>query len=767
MTNENQPNQTDKSSNRTAHDATGLNRRRFLEAVSVGAAGTVLLTGGASAHQDAYTEADDQPGTDKRVDALVAAMTLDEKITKVHNHAYLLPTFATGYVAPTPRLSIPDMQLADGPVGVRHPLFGDEPNLRDPENFGIADIASGGPSTAFPASISQVATWDHNLMRAFGVALGKEGKAKDQNGLFAPAFNIARVPECGRNFEYFGEDPYLAGRAAVAVIEGIQSTGTIATAKHFVANNQEDSRRTVSADVGERALREIYLPAFRAAVEEANVGSVMAAYNRVNGTYCTENARLLIEILKDEWGFDGYVISDYGATHSTVPAATAGLDFEAPARDTQFFGAPLKRAVQNGTVSEATLNNKVRRILGQKAKFGVLDGERVGPPGEANTDAHQQLARRIAADGAVLLKNEIPMKADSVSEEPVLPLDLTEVDIIAVVGPRANEAKTGGGGSSNVTPPPGSSVSPVEGIRERAGSRAAVTTATGDATADAVALAAASDVAVVVATGSSLEGTDREDLVLNNDQNELIFEVAAANPQTIVVLRTGGPVVMPWLDVVSAVLETWYPGMKDGAATADLLFGDVNPSGRLPITFGKCRADYPATEEVQYPGVDESEGYPVAEYSEGVFVGYRHFDAEGTEPLFEFGYGLSYTNFKYSNIEVTPMVQPNADRVSVQVSLTIENVGDRVGKEVVQVYVVDESASVDRPPKELKAFEKTTLEPNETTKITFQLGRDAFSFYDVETGDWIVESGVFEILVGSSSRDVRQREAVSIVDPDK
>jgi beta-glucosidase len=604
-------------------------------------------------------------------------------------------------------------------------------------------------------------------MRAFGVALGKEAKAKDQNGLFAPAFNIARVPECGRNFEYFGEDPYLAGRAAVAVIEGIQSTGTIATAKHFVANNQEDSRRTVSANVGERALREIYLPAFRAAVEEANVGSVMAAYNRVNGTYCTENARLLTKILKDEWGFDGYVISDYGATHSTVPAAKAGLDFEAPARDTQFFGDPLKRAVQSGAVSEATLDGKVRRILGQEAKFGVLAGERVGPPGEANTDAHQQLARRIAADGAVLLKNEVPMKADSVTTEPVLPLDLAEVDTIAVIGPRASEAKTGGGGSSNVTPPPGSSVSPVEGIRERAGSNAAVTTTTGDATADAVALAAASDVAVVVATGSSLEGTDREDLVLDNDQNELIFEVAAANPQTIVVLRTGGPVVMPWLDVVAGVLETWYPGMKDGAATADLLFGEVNPSGKLPITFGTCRAHYPATEDEQYPGVDQGEGYPVAEYSEGVFVGYRHFDAEGTEPLFEFGYGLSYTDFKYSNIEITPTVQPNTETVDVQVSVTVENVGDRAGKEVVQVYVVDDSASIDRPPRELKAFEKTALQPNETAKITFQLDRDAFSFYDVETENWIVESGQFEILVGSSSRDVRQRETLRIVESDK
>ena len=767
MANGNQNTQNDESGNRTAHEATGLNRRRFLEIASVGAAGTALLTSRASAHQDAYTEADDQPGTEKRVDALVAAMTLDEKITKVHNHAYLLPTFATGYVAPTPRLSIPDMQLADGPVGVRHPLFGDEPNLRDPENVGIADIASGGPSTAFPASVSQAATWDRDLMRAFGVALGKEGKAKDQNGLFAPAFNIARVPECGRNFEYFGEDPYLAGRAAVAVIEGIQSTGTVATAKHFVANNQEDSRRTVSADVGERALREIYLPAFRAAVEEADVGSVMAAYNRVNGTYCTENARLLTGILKDEWGFDGYVISDYGATHSTVPAATAGLDFEAPARETQFFGPPLKTAVESGAVSEETLDDKVRRILGQKDRFGVLDGERVGPPGEANTETHQQLARRIAADGAVLLKNDAPRGSDSASEEPFLPLDLAEIDTIAVVGPRASEAKTGGGGSSNVTPPPGSSVSPVKGIRERAGSKATVTTTTGDATADAAALAAASDVAVVVATGSSLEGTDREDLVLDNDQNELIFEVAAANPHTVVVLRTGGPVVMPWLEAVPAVLETWYPGMKDGAATADLLFGDVNPSGKLPITFGKRRADYPATEEGQYPGVDQGEGYPVAEYSEGVFVGYRHFDAAGTEPLFEFGYGLSYTDFEYSNIEVTPTGQPNTDGVSVQVRVDVENVGDRAGKEVVQVYVADDCASVDRPSRELKAFEKTSLEPDETTTITFQLERDAFSFYDVDGGNWIVESGVFEVLVGSSSRDVRLRETVSIGGPDQ
>lgn len=728
-----------------------VSRRRLLKLVGGGATASALSAGTAVAHDRVYTEADEtQSGTAESVGSLVDRMTLEEKVRKVHNHfGSGAPELPIGYMAPTPRLDMPHMELADGPVGVRHPFLVDDP---DPENVVVGTI-SGGPSTAFPASISQVATWSRDRIGEFGFALGREAKAKGQGVMYAPAFNIMRVPVGGRTFEYFGEDPYLAGRGAVSAVRGIQSAGTIATAKHYVANNHETNRMTVSVDVSERTLREIYLPAFRAAVEEADVGSVMAAYNRVNGTPCTENAHLLTEILKEEWGFEGYVVSDYGAVQSTVGAANAGTDFEGYVNEAQegYFGPELREAVENGSVSMATLDDKIRRILTQQERFGILQDEREGPPGEANTQKHQQLARQIAAEGGVLLKND----------EPGLPLDLDGIGSIAVIGHKADQAKVGGGGSSNVTPP--YEISPLAGIRSHADEDTVVEYAKGkETTVDAVALAERSDIAVVVANGSSTEGGDRDDLTLNGNQNDLISAVAAVNDQTVVVLRTGGPVVMPWVDEVPAILEMWYPGMEDGNATAELLFGEVNPSGRLPITFGKRREDYPATTAEQYPGVDQGDGYPVAEYSEGVFVGYRHFDEEDIEPLFPFGHGLSYTEFQYTDLEVTPSnVQPSEDIV-VDVEVDITNIGERVGEEVVQLYVSDKRSSVDRPPKELKEFTKEKLVAGESQSVRFRLEREAFSYYDTDEGEWVVESGDFEILVGSSSRDVRLREEISI-----
>lgn len=728
-----------------------ISRRTMLELTGLGVAGSAFATGIASAHTSGYTEADDQEGTSASPAELVDRMDLSEKVRTVHGHVGAGPDVSIGYVAPNDRLNIPDLCLADGPVGVRHPMLydGTEVDVDTANSLDSMVLAglSGGPSTAFPSGISQAATWNTDSINDVGFAMGREAKAKGQDVLLAPAFNIGRVPTCGRNFEYFGEDPYLAGRGAIASVDGIQSTGTVATVKHYVANNQERNRMSVSADVGERALREIYLPAFRAAVEEANVGSVMAAYNRVNGTYCTEHRRLLTDILKGEWNFDGYVVSDWTATQSTVAAANAGLDLEMMTG--QHFGSDLQTAVENGEVSMAVLDDKVRRILGQSDRIGVLDGDREGPPGAANTTEHQQLARHVAAEGGVLLKNE----------SPGLPIDLDAVDTIAVIGKEADEAKVGGGGSSNVKPP--YSVSPLAGIRNAADAETTVTYASGDLVEDAVTAAKAADVAIVFAHGSSTEGRDRDDLVLDDDQNELIASVADANAHTAVVLNTGGPVVMPWVDDVPAILEMWYPGMEDGNATADVLFGATDPGGKLPVTFGKRWEDYPVASEGQYPGVDQGDGYPVAEYSEGIYVGYRHFDEHGIEPLFPFGHGESYTDFAFTDVDV-PSSAKAVD--GVPVSVTVENTGERHGTETVQVYVHEPKASVDRPPKELEAFEKVSLSAGEQTTVALTLDRDAFTYYDADDGAWVLDSGQFDLLVGSSSRDIRLEESVVVTD---
>lgn len=716
-----------------------FNRRRFMQVAGASVFGTALSTGFASGHTNEYSGEEVRSGdtTSKSPDELVGEMTLDEKVTLVHGHqaeegyGYQMPGTSVSFavIPPIPRLDVPALEPTNGGAGV----------------------SQGGANTAFPAPLAQAASWNTELLREIGEVLGIESKARNRELIHAPAFNQFRVPECGRNFEYAGEDPYLRSRAAVELTEGIQSAGVIANAKHYACNNQETVRQIANAIVDERTLREIYLPPFKSAVKEADVGSVMSAYNRVNGTYCNENGRLLTYILKDEWGFDGVTLPDYLSTSvSTAEAAehaNAGLDLELPLGDK--YDDDLRQAVENGDVSIERLNDMARRILRMSKEIGKLDGDRVGPDGETNTDAHQLLSRNSAIEGGVLLKNN----------RPGLPLDLDTIDSIGVIGHEADQAKAGGQSSAGTTPP--YKVSPLEGIRDRVGDQATVEFTDGQVIADAVVLAESVDVAIVFVQNSSGSQKDREDIRLDNSQNELMSSVADANPHTVGVVNTGDPIVMPWKDKVPSILQMWYPGMEDGNATASLLFGDANPSGKLPVTFAEKRDDYAVTSPEQYPGTEatiDGESVQNAKYSEGIYVGYRHFDKNNIRPMFPFGHGLSYTDFEYDNLEVSPS-QVNLENNSVKAKVDVTNVGDRAGKEVIQVYVHDHFASVDRPVKELAEFEKVHLEAGETKTVEFTLDTDALAFYDVYEEDWVAEAGRYTLLVGRSSRDIRLLES--------
>jgi beta-glucosidase len=685
---------------------------------------------------------------------LVDTLSLAEKIELIHGT--LDPDGkATGYLSGNERVGIPPLRMVDGPLGVR---------------------AMGERATAFPSSIALAASWRPDLAREFGAALGRETAAHGQDVILGPGVNIARVPQGGRNFEYYSEDPYLTAQLAVGTIRGIQSADIAATVKHYAANNQETNRYEVSAAVSERALREIYLPAFRAAVEEADVHSVMTAYNRVNGVHMGEHERLLTDVLKDEWGFDGFVVSDWWGTRSTVPAARAGLDIEMPGVEFSeyvpeevadevagsddegdfppipdvpaYFGAPLQEAVESGEVDEAVIDEKLLRLLGVMESIGCFaDGDR-SDDGALDTSDHRQLARDVATEGTVMLTNDGT-------------LPLSDSDSIALIGPNADAAKLGGGGSSEVSP--FTETSPLEGLTERASD---VTFERGvpsieessffddgdaapeesDASIDnAVSIAGDADCAVVVAQDDATEFRDRPDIELPGAQNDLIAAVADAAERTVVVLRTSGPVEMPWLDAVDAVLETWYPGQADGAALADVLFGDADPGGRLPVTFGQSAADYPATSEAAFPGTDD-----IATYDEGVFVGYRHFDRQDTEPLFPFGHGLSYASIEYDTVTVSETA------AGFEVTADLTNVSDRTGTEVVQVYVDKDAAPVETPDRELAGFAAVSLGAGESATVTVQIDADDFEYYDEDTG-WTVAEGTNTVYVGSSTRDITER----------
>jgi beta-glucosidase len=616
-------------------------------------------------------------------------------------------------------------------------------------------------TTAFPDGITQAASWDVDMQRRVGAAIGWEAWHKGIDVQLAPGVDIARNPLNGRNFEYAGEDPYLAGRTGVAEIQGIQSQHVAATVKHYALNDQETNRMTDSSDADERTMQEIHLPAYEAAVQQGHVASVMCSYNRINSIYGCENPDLLTTVLKKQFGFTGWVMSDWGATHSTVAAANAGLDQEQGIGKGKYFSAALKTAVQNGQVPMSRVDDMVLRLMRGLFATGVFDNPPPGEPqaatADVNTPQEKAIALEAAEGGAVLLKNAAN----------ALPIQ-GSAKRIAVIGQPAGLAGSQnfyqGGGSSKVpiAGPNPDVVSPLQGITTRAEANGDTVTYTpGAVPAAAAAAASAADVAIVFAGDGDSEGQDRTGLALDNrtctlfgcvpaqgaSQDDLIAAVAAANPNTIVVLQTGEPVSMPWLTAVRGVLEMWFPGEQDGNAAAALLFGDVNPSGKLPYTFPKAMSDSPIQSTAQWPGINDANGIPHSTYSEGLLVGYRWYDAKEITPLFPFGFGLSYSTFGFGNLHVTPT------STGAVVRFTVTNTGSRTGAEVAQVYL-SSPAAAHEPPKQLKGYNKVLLLPGQTKTVTLSLDQRAFSYWSTASGSWKVAPGCYAVHVGDSSRNL-------------
>jgi beta-glucosidase len=818
---------------------------------------------------------------DKKIEALIKKMTLEEKVS-------LVSGIDNWHTKAIPRLGLPSIKVTDGPHGCRTAS-----SVNQNETI---------PATCFPTGIGLAATWNTELVGKVGAAVGRETRDRGCTVILGPCVNIHRHPLGGRNFESYSEDPYLSGEMAAAFIKGAQTQDIGTSVKHFALNNQEYQRMSISAEATERAMREIYFPSFEKAVKEGGSLTVMCSYNKINGVYSAENPWLLTDVLKKEWGFEGLVISDWFAVHSTAPTANSGLDLEMPG-PALWLGKKLLDAVKKGEVKEAQVDDMVRRILTVMSRTGTLETAR--KPGDLKSKPeHEKLAREAAAESITLLKND----------RNVLPLKKT-IKTLAVIGPLAAKASVQGGGSAGVTPY--YTVSPLEALQKKLGKKvkivfeqgccshvftvplnaAYLTTesgepglkgeyfanngfsgkpvavknetnfrqrwgndtppvkgvkdefsirwtglfhakATGSYTfglategwcriyigqkaacsnwgektvfdfmpssekkgeitmkagqtypikiefcrnpemvtimrslrigcddpvpaklAESAAAAAKNADAAVVFAGMTdeyeSEGFDRKTMDLPPGQAELIKNVAAANKNTVVVLNNGTPVTMaPWLGKAAAVVEAYYPGQECGNAIVDVLFGDVNPSGKLPDTFPVRYEDNPAF--VNYPGEDGK-----VLYCEGIYIGYRYYDAKKIEPLFPFGHGLSYTSFKYGNLQVTPAKARPGDKIHV--SLDVKNTGRVAGQEVVQLYVADPAAKVSRPPQELKAFRKVKLDPGETAKVQFTLDKRSLAYYDVAAKDWVAEPGAFEVLVGSSSRDIRVRKTFELI----
>ena len=722
-----------------------------------------LTAGSVSAQRPLYH--DETKPIEQRVEDALGRMTLDEKIAVIHAQSK--------FSAPgVKRLGIPDMWTDDGPHGVRPDVLWDE---------WVQAGQTNDSCVAFPALTCLAATWNPLMARLYGESLGEEALYRDKDMILGPGVNILRTPLNGRNFEYMGEDPFLASRMVIPYVQGLQSKGVSACVKHYALNNDETYRHQVNVKVSDRALHEIYLPAFRAAVQQGGAWALMGAYNLYNGQHNCHNQILLNDILKRDWAFDGVVVSDWGGTHNMDEAVRNGLDMEfgtwtdgltmgaTNAYDNYYLALSYKKAIQDGTYTQKELDEKVRRVLRLHFRTTM---NRQRPYGSLCSDAHYDAARQIAEEGIVLLKND----------NRLLPINARNAARILVVGENAIKPMTVGGGSSSLKVQ--REISPLEGLRKtliRESPNCKLDFArgyVGDTTsfynnvkmnvdlteyrqpqeliAEAVEKARQADYVVVFgglnkSSHQDCEGFDREEYGLPYGQNELIEALAKVNDRLIFVNISGNPVAMPWRSRVAAIVQGWYIGSEAGNALADVLVGKANPSGKLPFTWYDALDDCAAHALKTYPGTWRTDDSKIIdeEYKEGIYVGYRWTDRQKKRPAFAFGHGLSYTTFSLSKAVADRKEMTLGDSIAFTVS--VKNTGSVAGAEVVQLYVSDKKASVDRPLKELKAFRKVFLQPGESREVKLTIGRDALSFYDEATGSWKAEPGQFEALIGTAS----------------
>lgn len=712
--------------------------------------------------------AQDRPWTntslspDERASMVVKEMTLDEKISILHGtgHEGLGPMSplsvrangGAGHVVSPNRLGIPDIQMSDAAYGIR------------------ASGKNGRYSTALPCNLGAAASWDLESAYNYGALIGRELRAQGFNMSLGGGVNITREPRNGRNFEYLGEDPILAGKLVGQLIKGTQDQHMIGDIKHYALNDQESGRNAVNVNIDERSMRETDLLAFEIGIRDGNPAGVMCSYNRVNGDYACENKYLLNDLLRKEWKFPGFVLSDWGGAHSIAKASAAGMDHEQP--NEYFYGDALKKAVEEGKVPLAEVDEHVRRILRSMFVTGVIDD----PPQKAVVDVMDGFAvsQRIAENSMVLLKND----------KKQLPLDAANIKSIALIGAHADIGMLSGGGSAQVDPPGGNVImppgkrgtvwghpvwfptSPMKSIQAKA-ANAKITYNAGTDLEAAATLAKQSDVAIVFVSRWETEGNDSINMSLPDNQDDLVAKVAAANPHTIVVLETGNPVTMPWIDKVSGVLEAWFAGSRGSDALANILFGDVNPSGKLPITFPKSEADLPHQTIVQPPpgtypppGPDNwkrnLDGNPAFQtnYDEGLKIGYKWYDAEKKPVLFPFGYGLSYTTYAYSDMKVT-------SGNHVQVSFKVKNTGSRAGTEVAQIYASLPS-STNEPPKRLVGWSRVKLNPGESRDVTVDVEPLFLSIFNVDQHAWQQVAGEYTFMAGGSSQSLPLKGSASL-----
>ena len=700
---------------------------------------------------------------EKRIEKLIKKMTLEEKVGLLHGNSKF-------YVAGVERLGIPEWSLSDGPHGVRAEI-----NRHDWAYAGWTNDSA----SYFPTGTAFAAAWNPELAYRRGEVLGEEARWRKKDVLLGPGVNIIRSPLCGRNFEYMSEDPYMNSVLAVAYIKGLQSRDVACSVKHFAVNNQETNRTTVDVECSERALREIYLPAFKAAVQEGGALTVMAAYNKFRGEFCAENNYLVCKILRNEWGFDGVYVTDWGAAHSTIPSMEAGLDLEMGTLidkyEDWYYANPLIEAVKSGKIPMSLVDEKVGDVLRVMIKTNVLDPKKRFGPGSMNTKEHQQATYDAAAEAIVLLKNQ----------NNLLPLDFSSIKSLAVIGDNATRKHSNGGLSSEIKAV--YEVTPLEALRAKWGDKVDIRFAQGyeklstfvegsnngqssgtfssktqesDALLkEAVEVARTSDVALLVCGLNhdyDTESFDRLNMDIPYGQVELIQEVVKANPRTIVVMIAGSPLNMAAVDICSpAIVWAWFNGMEGGNALVDVLSGKVNPSGKMPFTTPVSLDQSPAHALGNFPGRDLK-----VNYEEDILVGYRWFDTKGLPVVYPFGYGLSHTTFNYSNLNTDKKTYDQAD--TIQATFTLTNTGDREGAEVAQLYVSDPVCSVMRPVKELKGFKKVFLKPGESRRITLDIPVSSLAFYSEAQSQFVVEPGEFILQLGASTSDIKQKISIDV-----